>query len=158
MMNKSNKLSKPKRRILDQKLSQYSKINFTIPKNGWIKAIREALGMTTAQLGERMNIAASNITILENREMTKTTSLKTMERAATAIGCKFVYALIPNASLEEVVQIQAKKSAKALIQEIHHHMKLEKQKVNPEIEKDQINELAEEIITKMDSRLWRKEK
>lgn len=157
-MNKSNKLSKSKRRILDQKLSQYSKINFTIPKNGWIKAIREALGMTTAQLGERMNVAASNITILENREMTKTTSLETIERAATAMGCKFVYALIPNASLEEVVQIQAKKSAKALIQEIRHHMKLEKQKVNPEIEKDQINELAEEIITKMDSRLWRKEK
>ncbi len=157
-MNKSNKLSKSKRRILDQKLSPYSKINFTIPKNGWIKAIREALGMTTTQLGERMNVAASNITILENREMTKTTSLETMDRAATAMGCKFVYALIPDSTLEVVVQMQARKSAKALIQEIHHHMKLEKQKVNPEVEKDQINELAEEIITKMDSRLWRKEK
>lgn len=157
-MNKNNKLSKPKRRILDQKLSQYSKINMTLPKNGWIKAIREALGMTTAQLGERMKIAASNITILENREINKTTTLQTMERAATAMGCKFVYAFVPDTSLEDVVQIQAKKSAKALIQEIHHHMKLEKQKVNPEVEKEQINELAEEILNKMDSRLWRKEK
>jgi predicted DNA-binding mobile mystery protein A len=157
-MNKNNRLSKPKRRILDQKLSQYSKLNFSVPKTGWIKAIREALGMTTAQLGERMKVAASNITILENREITKTTSLETMERAATAMGCKFVYALIPATSLEDVVQIQASKSAKALIQEIHHHMKLEKQKVNPEIEKEQIKDLAEEILTKMDSRLWRKEK
>lgn len=74
------------------------------------------------------------------------------------MGCKFVYALIPDTSLAEVVQIQAKKSAKALIQEIHHHMKLEKQKVNPEDEKEQISELAEEILNKMDSRLWRKEK
>lgn len=157
-MNKSNKLSKPKRRILDQKLSQYSKFNFTVPKNGWIKAVREALGMTTAQLGERMKIAASNVTILENREITKTTSLETIERAAKAMGCKFVYALIPDTTLEDVVQIQARKSAKALIQEIHHHMKLEKQKVKPELEKEQIQDLAEEILTKMDSRLWRKEK
>jgi len=37
-------------------------------------------------------------------------------------------------------------------------MKLEKQKVNPEIEKEQIGELAEEILSKMDSRLWRKVK
>jgi predicted DNA-binding mobile mystery protein A len=157
-MNKSNKLSKPKRKILDQKLSQYSKINFSVPKNGWIKAVREALGMTTAQLGERMKIAASNITLLENREIKKTTTLKTMERTATAMGCKFVYALIPETSLEEVVRIQSKKSAKDLIQEIHHHMKLEKQKVNSDVEKEQISELAEEILNKMDSRLWRKEK
>ena len=157
-MNKSTKLSKPKRRILDQKLSQYSKINFAVPKNGWIKAIREALGMTTAQLGERMKVAASNITILENREIAKTTSLETMERAATAMGCKFVYALIPDNSLEDVVQTQSIKSAKAIIQEIHHHMKLEKQKVNSEVEREQIKNLAEEILTKMDSRLWRKEK
>lgn len=157
-MNKSNKLSKSKRKILDQKLSQYSKINFTVPKNGWIKAIREALGMTTVQLGQRMNIAASNVTILEKREITQTTSLDTMERAANAMGCKFVYALIPNTTLEEVVQTQAKKSAKELIWEIHHHMKLEKQKVNTEIEKEQIQDLAQEILTQMDSRLWRKEK
>lgn len=157
-MNKSNKLSKHKRKILDQKLSHFSKINFAVPKSGWIKAIREALGMTTAELGERMKIAASNITILENREINKTTTLETMERAATAMGCKFVYALVPETSLEEVVRIQAKKSAQSLIQEIHHHMKLEKQKVNSEFEKEQINELAEEILNKMDSRLWRKEK
>jgi len=157
-MKKSTKLSKPKRKILDQKLSQYSKVNFSVPKNGWIKAIREALGMTTTQLGERMKIAASNITILENREINKKTTLETMERAATAMGCKFVYTLVPDVSLEEVVRTQAKKSAKSLIQEIHHHMKLEKQKVSAEVEKEQVDELAEEILNKMDSRLWRKEK
>jgi len=157
-MKKSTKLSKPKRKILDQKLSQYSKVNFSVPKNGWIKAIREALGMTTTQLGERMKIAASNITILENREINKKTTLETMERAAAAMGCKFVYTLVPDVSLEEVVRTQAKKSAKSLIQEIHHHMKLEKQKVSAEVEKEQVDELAEEILNKMDSRLWRKEK
>ncbi len=157
-MNKSNKLSKSKRKILDQKLSSYLKVNFAIPKNGWIKAVREALGMTTTQLGDRMKIASSNITILENREITKKTSLETMERAAQAMGCRFVYALVPEISLENIVEVQSKKSAKAVVQEIHHHMKLEKQKVTPEIENEQIKELAEEILTKMDSRLWRKEK
>lgn len=157
-MNKSHKLSKSKRRVLDQKLSHLSKLSLIIPKNGWVKATREALGLTTAQLGERMGIAPSNITILENREITKKTSLETVERAAQAMGCKFVYAIVPDTSLENIVRAQAMKSAKALTQEVHHHMKLEKQKVNPEAEKEQIRELAEEILSKMDSRLWRKEK
>ncbi len=157
-MNKSNRLSKSKRRILDQKIIQYSKVHFSVPRNGWIKAIREALGMTTAQLGERMKVAPSNITILENREITKKTTLETLDRAARAMGCRLVYAVIPESSLENIVQVQSKKSAKSLVQEIQHHMKLEKQKVSPEYENEQVKELAEEILTKMDSRLWRKEK
>lgn len=157
-MNKSHKLSKPKRKILDQKLMPYLQANFTIPKGGWIKAIREALGMTTAQLGDRMEVAASNITILENREISKKTTIESLERAAKAMGCKFVYALVPERNLENIVREQAYKSAKSLVQDIHHHMKLERQKVTPELEKEQIEELAKDIITKMDSRLWQKRK
>lgn len=157
-MNKSHKLSKSKRKILDQKVSSLSKLSLVVPKNGWVKAVREALGLTTAQLGERMGIPSSNITLLENREVNKKTSLETIERAAQAMGCKFVYAIVPETSLEDIVRAQAMKSAKAILQEVHHHMKLEKQKVNPEIEKEQIKELAEEILSNMDSRLWRKEK
>lgn len=157
-MNKSHKLSKSKRKILDQKVSSLSKLSLVVPKNGWVKAVREALGLTTAQLGERMGIPSSNITLLENREINKKTSLETMERAAQAMGCKFVYAIVPETSLEDIVRTQAMKSAKAIVQEVHHHMKLEKQKVSPEIEKEQIKELAEEILSNMDSRLWRKEK
>lgn len=157
-MNKSHKLSKSKRKILDQKVSSLSKLSLVVPKNGWVKAVREALGLTTAQLGERMGIPSSNITLLENREVNKKTSLETIERAAQAMGCKFVYAIVPETSLEDIVRAQAMKSAKAILQEVHHHMKLEKQKVNPENEKEQIKELAEEILSNMDSRLWRKEK
>lgn len=149
------KLAKSKRKVLDQKISELKKINWAPPKNGWVKAVREALGLTTAQLGARIGIPASNITILENREVTKKTTIETLEKAAHAMGCKLVYAIVPDTTFDSIIREQAQQSAIEIIQNVNHHMKLEKQKVNPEIEKEQIKDLAEEIISKMDSRLWR---
>ncbi len=153
-----NKLARSKRKILDQKISHLQRTAWPHPKNGWVKAVRESLGITTSQLGDRMKIPASNISILEKREVSKKTTLETLEKAARAMGCKFVYAFVPETTFENIVREQALKAAKNIIQEVHHHMTLEKQKVSSEIEKEQIQDLAEEIISKMDSRLWQKEK
>jgi len=155
-MSKMTKLSRSKRKILDQRTAPFLNLNWAPLKSGWIKAVRESLGMTTTQLGARMGVAASNVTILEGREVTKKTSLEMIERAAEAMGCKFVYAIIPEKSFDQIVQDQAVESAKSIIREVGHHMTLEKQKVSPEFEKDQIRTLAEEILFSMDSRLWRK--
>lgn len=66
------------------------------PEIGWIKTIRNALGMTTKQLGEKMGIAQPNVVAIEDREMKKTITLETLERAARVMDCQLVYALIPN--------------------------------------------------------------
>ncbi|MBK8840867.1 MAG: helix-turn-helix domain-containing protein [Hyphomonadaceae bacterium] len=70
------------------------------PARGWIKAIREALGMTTAQLAARMGVAQPRITELEKREAGRVVTLQSLERAAEALDCRLVYILVPNDSLE----------------------------------------------------------
>ena len=46
------------RRKLDKRLFSLSEdSDFTSPPRGWLKAIRESLGMTTSQLGKRLGVA-----------------------------------------------------------------------------------------------------
>ncbi len=73
------------------------------PVRGWIRAIREALGMTTAQLGKRLGIRQASVVGLEKSEASKSITLETLERAAHALDCRLVYALVPRKPLAEVV-------------------------------------------------------
>lgn len=81
------------------------------PPGGWLRAIRDALGMTAAQLGARLGITPTSVFEMERREADGTVTLKTLEKAAEAIGCKLVYALVPDESLEAAVQRRARKLA-----------------------------------------------
>lgn len=154
-MKKNKAVLKTQRRILDQKFLTLRGLSaIQKPKDGWIKAVREGLGMTVVQLAQRMDLAPSNVTILEDREVHSKTTLESMERAARAMGCKFVYAILPDETLEKMVEVQAEKSAEELVRNVHHHMKLEKQNVDGDVRKEQIRSLAVEIKEKMDRRLW----
>ena len=63
------------------------------PPRGWIKAIREALGMTTTQFGKRLGVSQPTALGFEKSEVSKGISLETLERAAHALDCRLVYAL-----------------------------------------------------------------
>ncbi len=65
------------------------------PRNGWISSIREAIGMTGRQLAKRMGIAPSNVARMERRETDETITLGALRRAAEALDCQLVYAVVP---------------------------------------------------------------
>src|ERR1044072_5621234 len=77
------------------------------PPRGWIKAIREALGMTTAQLAQRLGVAQPSAVGIEKAEASKTITLATLERAARALDCTLVYALVPRKPLHTLVNERA---------------------------------------------------
>ena len=79
-----------------------------MPRLGWIRAIRDALGMTAAELAARMGISGSSVRAMEETEVTGGVRLSTLRRAAEAMDCTLVYAFIPNESLEHTVQQQAR--------------------------------------------------
>ncbi len=81
------------------------------PPGGWLRAIRDALGMTAAQLGARLGITPTSVFEMERREADGTVTLKTLEKAAAAIGCKLVYALVPDESLDATMHRRARKLA-----------------------------------------------
>src|SRR5258708_21159522 len=84
---------------------------YTPPVRGWIKAVREALGMTTAQLAQRLGIKQPSLVDLEQSEAKYTIELATLRRVAEALDCTIVYALVPNKPLEILVHDRARASA-----------------------------------------------
>ncbi len=124
------------------------------PVKGWLKAIREALGMTLEQLGNRMKVSRQQVGSLEQDELKGSVTLATMERIANALGCRFVYALVPATSLQNKVHAQARHKALALLVQTSHSMNLEAQGVLPEAQEEQLQRLIEEFLTGKPSRLW----
>ena len=100
------------------------------PNQGWIRAIRQALGMTAEQLGHRLGITQATLSGLEASEINDSIRLETLRKAAEAMHCTLVYALVPNTSLEEIVQDQARKVAAKQLEPVEHTMLLENQSLH----------------------------
>lgn len=124
------------------------------PSKGWIRAIRDGLGMSRRQLANRIGLSTSRIQRLEQDEITGSVTLKSLQRTAEAMDCVLVYAVIPSSSLDETLQRQAVKKAQAQLQPIAHSMTLESQTVNEESNSHMIKTLAQQMIKKSKRTLW----
>jgi predicted DNA-binding mobile mystery protein A len=141
-----------KRLLLKQNTDQFMR-----PPRGWIKAIREAFGMTTAQLGQRLGVVQSRVVAIEQAEAKGTITLNSLEKAAQALGCRLVYALVPKHSLEETVEKRASLVAKKLLKSTSHTMALEAQSVDKADESEQLKRLVKQLIEKGGSKLWKED-
>jgi predicted DNA-binding mobile mystery protein A len=143
------------RQQLDKTLSGYATAKQTSPPvKGWIRAIREALGMSGKQLAGRLNVSQPRIPKLEQDEVSGVVSLKTMRQAAEAMDCIFVYAIVPRTTLEETVRTQARKIADARSQRVSHTMLLEAQNLSAEEQRASLNAAVEELVREMPKELW----
>ena len=125
-MNQANRARN--RRVLDNRLKKFPKQEeFAVPKQGWIKSIREALGMSAADLGNRLGIARQSVLTLEESESEGRAGMDSLKRAAEAMDCSFVYAFIPNSSLENILHRQIEKVVAEKVRKVSHSMKLEDQ-------------------------------
>ncbi|MDB2414181.1 mobile mystery protein A [Rickettsiales bacterium] len=123
------------------------------PSDGWIAAIRKSLGMSVRQLAERIGITQQSTARLETNETDDSITLKSLRKAAEALDCRVVYALIPNeGSLEVTIRKQAIKKASELVKDVDHTMQLEAQGVGNVDAK--IKELAEDLAKNPNSKLW----
>lgn len=115
---------------LDQRFEQFGPAErYAPPVRGWIRAIRQALGMTTAQLAKRMGVRQPSVVALEQSEVNGTIAFATLRRAAEALDCTLVYALIPNQPLETTVRERARAFARRHWRPVEHSMLLEDQQV-----------------------------
>jgi len=122
------------------------------PPRGWVRAIREALGMTTAELGQRMGLTQSRVSQIERSEELGSIRLDTLERAAQALNCQVRYVFVPNEPLEEMVQRQARLRAQAEVDAVTHTMALEDQVPEPGVLDSLVKELAERFVD--ERHLW----
>jgi predicted DNA-binding mobile mystery protein A len=124
------------------------------PRQGWLRAIRTALGMTTVQLAKRLQASQSTVVAYEQREAAGTITLATLRRAAAALDCELVYALVPRRPLREVVEERAALVARRKLAPVAHSMKLEAQGVSDDAMARQVDELARKLITRRRGELW----
>ena len=146
------------RRQLDKRLQSLQNSDvFARPPRGWIKAIHEALGMTTAQLAKRMGVKQPRVIEIEKGEVTSTLTLETLERAARALDCRLVYAFVPRKPLETLAGERAMLLAQRHLKATRHSMVLEDQSVDETDEKEQIRQHAKRLLEKSGSALWEDE-
>jgi predicted DNA-binding mobile mystery protein A len=117
---------------------------FESPVRGWIKAIREALGMSTVQLAQRLKIKQPSLVDLEKSEEKGSIELATLRRVAEALDCTLVYALVPNKPLETMVRNRARTFMRTRRDQVEHSMLLEDQKVTSEDAEARLDEIVRE--------------
>jgi predicted DNA-binding mobile mystery protein A len=124
------------------------------PPKGWLRAIRDALGMTTAQLGKRLGVSQPRIVELEQSEVSGSVTLNTLQRAAEALGCRLVYALVPDRPLTDTVRERAELVATRQANAVAQSMRLEDQEVTDrEVAKELRRQQAERLLRRP-ARLW----
>jgi predicted DNA-binding mobile mystery protein A len=142
-------------RQLDQRFSAFRPLaRSQRPPKGWLRAVRCALGMTTAQFGRRLGIAQPSVVELEKSEATNSITLRTLERAAEALGCRVVYALIPEEPLAETVQKRASVLADKKLATVGQTMRLEDQAVKKSRATDEARQRLIAELLRKPARLW----
>ena len=122
--------SKRARTALDARLARFNPADFAAPRGGWIRAIRDALGMPAVELGRRLNVTHSAVFELERSERAGTIKLNSLRRAAEALDCTLVYALVPKRGLDATVRTQAEGIADDELSHVEQTMALEDQAVD----------------------------
>lgn len=124
------------------------------PPRGWIRAVREALGMSAVQLAKRLGVSRAAIYQLEERESTRTVSLKQLDRAADAMECDVFYAIVPRGSLEQSIRIRSWTKAEAGLKQANVSMGLEAEGVNDKKFADAVKSSASYGEALIDRYLW----
>ena len=142
------------RKNLERRLAPLRELQLTVPPRGWMRAIREALGMSSRQLAARMNAAPSRIPAIEKAEVTGSTTIRTLREAAAAMNCTFVYAFVPTKPLDDILRDRAVQKAGDDIARLDHTMRLENQALQQTDLNDEQRRTIDLLLAGSLGRLW----
>ncbi len=143
------------REQLDKKLDSLKTFATSgIPQQGWIKTVREALGLSARQLGEKAGIDQSRISRLENAEKDGSLKLSSLQKIAKGLNMRFIYGFVSENTLEEMVRSQARKIALRRLKQLDNTMRLEKQELSDEEQKKVLEDMIEKILVDQPKDFW----
>ena len=125
-----------------------------VPNGGWVRAIREALGMTNVQLAKRLGRKPQTIEDMQQYEAAGTIKLQTLRALADALECRFVYALVPKVPHEQLLRDRARVVAQQQLTNVAHSMNLEDQGVTPSEEERELKRSIEKLLSGNRKILW----
>lgn len=142
-------------RQIDRKLMPLKRLtSLHPPRSGWLKAIREALHMSQADLARRLKVTQPSVDSLERSESAKTISLRTLQRAAEALDCQLVYALVPRQRLETSIKTRARILAERMARTTERTMRLEMQGIPTSATQRMIADISRALAAKPPRRFW----
>ena len=137
-------------RALDKKTSDLKSAKNIVPQSsGWIKTVREVIGMTVSQLATRLGVTQPRITKMESNE--DNLKLSTMKKAAEAMNCEFVYYFKPKTTFQNLVDEQAQKKAAEVLKTVNVNMALENQEI---AEDEAVKDFASDLINTKIKQIW----
>lgn len=151
----TNSYKKLMREQVQNSLNDYSTVvNKAVPKVGWIRTIRDALGLSTRALAKRLGVSQANVTALESRERKGTITLKSLEEIAEAMNCRLIYSIVPIKPIDKILEDQANVVAHEQISLTNHTMKLEQQELTiSQLKK--LEDILKKELLQNPKKLWR---
>jgi predicted DNA-binding mobile mystery protein A len=142
------------RTIVDSAAAQIAELK--APPEGWLRTVRNALGMSGADVANKMGVTRARVTTAERAELTGGITLKSMQATAEAMGCRFVYAIVPaSGHVEDLIAAQARKKAMTIVGTASNHMALENQKLPDDKIAQDVEHLTRELAEEMPPDFWR---
>jgi len=138
--------------IVDQSAKKVA--GLSVPVEGWVRTMRNALGISGAQLGRRLGVSRSQIAQTEHNELSGAVTLKTLQKMAEGMNCRVVYAFVPETSAHAIVENRAGEKAEQLVSRADIHMALESQSLDRASREYEVERLKRELLDKMPSDLW----
>ena len=65
------------------------------PARGWLRAVREAIGLRQEEVAGKLGVRRQSLAELETAEERGSVTMGSLQRAAEAMGCELVYFLVP---------------------------------------------------------------
>lgn len=135
------------RHELTRRFERFDAAQITVrPHAGWVRAIREALGMSQDALARRLGVTSVAVSKFEHAEKTGGITLAKLSDIADALDCTLVYALVPRASLDETIMREARRRAAGQLGYVAGTMALEDQSVSDEQWRDAVERAARELV------------
>ena len=118
-------------------------------RSGWIRYMRQALGMTLKQLAERSKLSTPTIAQAERGEAAGRVTLHTLKTMAHAMECELIYAFVPKIAIDDLLEKAALDKATRMLKIADVHMSLEDQQVTHAF-KERVQQLATKLLRKGD--------
>ena len=157
-------------RMIDRAMKRFE--DHDQPKEGWLVTMRKALGMSGPQMAKRAGVTKAAIYQAERKELAGEVTIKQMEKMASALGGKFVYAVVPDlnkvpirerkrqaesgarAPVETLMLAHARAKAEAIIARADTHMALEQQGLSAGLNELEIERLTSKLMVELPSDFW----
>ena len=118
-----------------------------------IKGIREALGMTQAQLAERCGFSQSYIADIENGRR-ENLELSTVKKIAEGLRCSALVQIAPDKDINQILDEQSTQVAEKIVAITSGSAALERQLPNKKIIDEEIRATKKDLLEQHRSALW----